>query len=67
MTGAFLFALMFWVIVFELWLAYTMVWAMVEGVRWVAASVLVGPLEAARSRRDDKEHKARLVSEGDDW
>jgi hypothetical protein len=31
-----MFVLMFWFVAFSVWLVYAMVWAMVEGVRWIA-------------------------------
>lgn len=59
-TGAFSFAIVFWVTLAELWLAYAMLWgalwSFVWAGRWLVAFVLVGPARAIASRREDRLH-----------
>lgn len=56
-TGAFSLAIVFWVAAGELWLAYTMLWGAVWGLRWALAMAFVGPARAIESRREDRLHE----------
>lgn len=59
-TGAFSLAIVLWVALGELWLAYAMVWGALWGARWgfrwLLAIALVGPAQAIASRREDRLH-----------
>lgn len=66
-TGAFVFVVAWWELVFAFYLVYGTVWCIVWAVRWLVTIALVGPAEARRTRRDDKIHKARLQAQGEDW
>jgi hypothetical protein len=59
-TGAFSLAVVIWVALGELWLAYAMLWGALWGAwwgaRWALAIVLVGPRQAIASLREDRLH-----------
>jgi hypothetical protein len=49
-------AVVFWVALGELWLAYAMLWGALWGFRWLLAMALVGPAQAIASAREDRLH-----------
>jgi hypothetical protein len=59
-TGAFSLAIVFWVALGELWLAYAMLWIALWGFRWgfqwLLAIAIAGPAQAIASRREDRLH-----------